>query len=311
MKSRTLSALLACFLLIAILQGCYAYPIHEAETPADIRLFQERHIQDTSALFFHNHRNVEEKGFFASIFDLFGSSSDSDDTILNEIAENIPVIKIDVGQDALQDTAEDYDVSTVPYVVAYHKGVEILREVPNSSTADSIEEKVKDLEQERLHKINHASTVHPERAASEVDINDEKKDTDVHHHPKPLEVVPGDISGKSQSSAVEPSESDLVSARPVQALDKKSQTAPATDTNKVVQFKKNAAPTKPDPSATRRQVAQPVRQQVSGKQSLPAQGGSTGARTTTTQGGSAATRASTQPTRRTVANNLRQTRRRR
>lgn len=196
----------------------FAYPVHVAETEKDIKAFNERHIQDTSVLYFVNLSSKTETGFWASLFSLFGSSSESDETYLLDIAENNPVLKIDVGQDELVNATKPYNVTSIPYVVAFHKGLELLREAPYSSTADRIDNAVRDKEEKALNKVNPKFTAHPERNGTDVVPNDEKKPGDVHHHPAPLTVIP-DFGHMSTN---DPAESSLISATPIQDLDKKT-----------------------------------------------------------------------------------------
>lgn len=206
-------------LLLAVVLGlALAYPVHQAETEADITAFRERHIQDTSVLYFVNLSAEKQTGFWASLFSLFGSTSESDETYLPDIAESSPVIKIDVGQDALANTTNAYGVDSVPFVIVYHHGEELMRERPTSSTGDSIDKAVKDKEESSLHAMNPLWTTHPERNGTDTVPNDNKTETDVHHHPVPLTVIP-DFGHMSTN---DPAESNLISARPIQDLDSRT-----------------------------------------------------------------------------------------
>ena len=129
---RILTTLLALFIFASAL----AYPIHEAETVADIHQFRERHIQDTSVLYFVDLSGEEDTGFWASLFSLFGGTSRSDETYLPDIADNNPVMKIDVSLEQFKNITEEYKLDTIPYVVVFHHGEEILREFPSSDTPD-------------------------------------------------------------------------------------------------------------------------------------------------------------------------------
>lgn len=169
-------------------------------------------------LYFVNLSTKSDTGFWASLFSLFGSSAESDETYLLDIAENNPVLKIDVGQPELVNATKPYNVTSVPYIVAYHKGLELLREAPYSSSADRIDNAVRDKEEKSLNKVNPKFTVHPERAETDAVPNDEKKPDDVHHHPAPLTVIP-DFGHMSTN---DPAESSLISATPIQDLDKKT-----------------------------------------------------------------------------------------
>jgi hypothetical protein len=191
--------------------------VHVAETEADIKAFNERHVQDTSVIYFVNLSSQQETGFWASLFSIFSTSTpESDETHLNDIAENNPVLKVDIGKELMAHSAEDYNVKTVPFIIAFHKGKEILREKPTSTTANRIDAKVAEIEQINLHTINPAITVHPERDASKINIKDDKKENDVHHHPKPLIVFPD----SGHTSTNDPAESSIISSTPIMTLDK-------------------------------------------------------------------------------------------
>ena len=148
---------------------------------------------------------------------MFSSSSEADVTYLEDIAKNNALLKIDLGQTTLAHSAEDYKVDSVPFVVVLHRGEEILREKPSSTTAEKIEKLVKEKEEANAKEINPTWTVHPERKDG-VEKNDEKTDKDVHHHPKPLVIVPD----FGHLGVNEPSESPLISSRPIQDLDTKT-----------------------------------------------------------------------------------------
>jgi hypothetical protein len=202
-------------LLAAILAIAVAYPIHTAETEGDIKAFRARHIQDTSVLYFVNLSAEKQTGFWSSLFSLFGSTSESDETYLPDIAESSPVLKIDVGQEALENSTNSYGVDSVPFVIAFHHGEEILRGTPSSSTGDNIDKAVREKEANNLHATNPVWTTHPERNGTDTVPNDLKTEEDVHHHPAPLTVIPD----FGHMSANDPAESSLVTSRPIQELD--------------------------------------------------------------------------------------------
>jgi hypothetical protein len=206
---------LSILLLAAIVAIAVAYPIHTAESEADIKAFRARHIQDTSVLYFVNLSAEKQTGFWSSLFSLFGSTSESDETYLPDIAESSPVLKIDVGQEALENSTDAYGVDSVPYVIAFHHDEEILRGTPSSSTGDDIDQAVRDKEASSLHATNPVWTTHPERNGTDTVPNDLKAEDDVHHHPAPLTVIPD----FGHMSANDPAESSLVTARPIQDLD--------------------------------------------------------------------------------------------
>lgn len=210
-------------LVIAIILAiAIAYPVNDAEDESDIKTFRGIHLVDTAVLYFYKKSGPKDTGFWASIFSIFSSSSEDDVTYLKDISDNAPVMTVDVGLERLKHSADDYKISSYPYVVVFHRDEEILRETPKSSTADKIEEKVKEKEEKKLKEINVNWTVHPERNGTTATVaetkKDEKKETDEHHHPKPLTIVP-DFG--HMTATHDPAESNLIGARPIQQLDEK------------------------------------------------------------------------------------------
>jgi hypothetical protein len=262
--------LIAVFALLFIVTFTHAYPSEAADDESDIKDFNERHMHDTSILFFVNQESQEQSGFWASIFNLFGSSSESDESFLDEIADNNPLIKIDIGKEALGHSAEDYSVETVPMIIAFHHGEEILRERPTAETADKIDDIVRDNETKNLKEVDHASTVHPKRDPSETDIWDNKTDTDEHHHPKPLIVTPD--FGHLLSN--DPAESPLITATPIKSLDLESganavkATVAKQANDMLVDFKDKNLPRAEDASVYSSTPGQSRRQPTDGRKDI-------------------------------------------
>lgn len=274
MKVRTV------LLLISLLSVVRMYPSEVADDEADIKDFRERHTLDTAVLFFVNQESQEQSGFWASIFNLFGSSSESDESFLVEIAENNPLIKIDVGKDALAHSTEDYGVESVPLVIAFHHDKEILRERPTTDTADKLDDMIRDIEAKSLAEIDHASTVHPERNASSTDIWDNKTDTDEHHHPKPLVITPD----FGHLDVNDPSESALITTKPIESLDEQtgaklikksvslqSNTTSSTTTtdDMLIDYKRANQPKVEDPTASAWTPGTPRMRPTDGRRDVP------------------------------------------
>ena len=139
---------LACSLLFALcLMPIYGQNNVDAQTPEDVEAFRTLHRDDTAVLFFHNSADAKSTGFFESIFGLFGSKENLDEEFQAMIAEKYPVIEIDSKIEELQNVPDDYEVGTLPYVIAFHKGREIWREVPSKQTATIIENLIADQQQ--------------------------------------------------------------------------------------------------------------------------------------------------------------------
>ena len=183
-------------LLLCLLGFALSYPIHEAENVRDINAFRERHFQDTSVLYFED-TTVEEKGFWSSLFSLFGSSSKADETYLNDIAENAPVLKVDLARDDFSNISEKFALKSLPFVFVFHHGEELLKEFPTSSTADKIEDLILEKEEASLHKANataHTKVVVGNTTGVPTIVKADK------NQPKPVTIVHdfGHLSGKEE-----------------------------------------------------------------------------------------------------------------
>lgn len=170
------------FLLLAcILVSAFADQVQIAEDESDIRAFNDRHMLDNGVLYFVNLSVEEETGFWASLFRIFSfSTPENDMTHLNSIAENNPVLRIDIGKASMAHSAEDFGVKSVPYVIAFFRGKEILRQKPSSSTAQEIREAIEDAQTSASVNVNADS--------SSIDLSSQVEVEEVHHHPAPKQA---------------------------------------------------------------------------------------------------------------------------
>lgn len=262
---------IAWFLMISMIGVALAYPVTIAEDEDDVRGFLEKHARDTAVLFLVNQESQENSGFWATIFNLFGSASESDESYLNSIAENNPVLKIDVGKKSLEHSSDDYKVESLPLAIAFHHGNEILRERPTSQTAERIDSKIKSIEEKALQEINHASTVHPERDSSQVNIWENNTASDVHHHSVPLIVIPD----FGHLTINDPSESSLIKSRPIELLDVATGANLVSpikinqDGDMLIDYKQKQAPRAEDPKATVPVATQPRLKPTDGRRDVP------------------------------------------
>ena len=117
----------------------------DANIPEDVAAFKALHVKDDWVLFFfHNGADSKDAGFFDALFGLFGAKSDLDEEYQALIAEKFPIMEIDTQIDALKNVPQDYQVSTLPYLIAYHKNKEIWREMPSMDSANIIENLIKE-----------------------------------------------------------------------------------------------------------------------------------------------------------------------
>lgn len=114
----------------------------DAETPEDVLAFRAMHQDDTCILFFHDGADAKETGFFESIFGIFGTK-DVDEEYQKLLAEKFATLEIDKQIYALKNVPDTYEVTDLPYIIAYHKGREIWREMPSKDSAKIIENLIK------------------------------------------------------------------------------------------------------------------------------------------------------------------------
>lgn len=205
-----------------MLIGAQAYPIEFADDEADIKTFNDRHNKDTAVLFFVNLESQEQSGFWASIFNLFGSSAESDEALMEKIGQKDPVLKIDIGKEKLAHSAKDFSVDSVPFIVAFYNGEEVLRETPNSGIASKLDGIIRGKEQDKQAKATPTD------------------DADGHNHPKPV-IVESDYGHLNLN---DPKYKGL---SPIQILDLETgsniaDNAVDTINDQLLQFKKNNEP---------------------------------------------------------------------
>jgi hypothetical protein len=132
----------------------------DAATPEDVSAFRAIHEYDDAVLFFHDSSSSKSTGFFESIFGLFGGRSDLDEEYQSLMAEKYPTLEIDTNIEALKKTKDDYEVSELPYIIAYHKGKEIWREMPSKKSPEIVAQLIADQDNARLqfYPEGHTST---------------------------------------------------------------------------------------------------------------------------------------------------------
>lgn len=124
--------------------------IEKATSPEDVENFMIAHEDGTMALFFVDNVVTEDSkegfwsGIVSSVGHIFGGDSGSEPTsqsaaaIERDVAEGAAMLQIDVNNESLQDVREFYDVTTVPFLIVFKRGVVVLREVPTGETHDKI-----------------------------------------------------------------------------------------------------------------------------------------------------------------------------
>jgi hypothetical protein len=125
----------------------------DAESPEDVAAFRAMHSDEDHVLFFHNGKESQETGFFDSLFGIFGNPGDSDEKFQEKLAEKFPTLEVDTQIASLKNMGDDYEVPKLPYVIAYHNGREIWREVPTEETPEIIENLIKDADEANQNRV--------------------------------------------------------------------------------------------------------------------------------------------------------------
>lgn len=155
---------LAVVLLLCLITGALAQNNVDAQTPEDVQAFRTLHANDVAVLFFHNSNDNKQTGFFESIFGLFGNNEDLDEQYQALIAQKYPIIEIDSKIPALAKVPDDYEVQTMPYIIAYYKNKELWREIPSKQSATIIENLIR--EQAQGYKFTFENTTQRDASSS-------------------------------------------------------------------------------------------------------------------------------------------------
>ena len=188
------------WILLIMLSGMYVRAVvQKAQTADDVNKFMETNHDNTAALFFVDSVMTEgsEGGFWnniiSSVSHIFsgeatpGSSPQSVAAIEKDVATGAAMLQIDVNNPSLKDVRESYDVTTVPFLIVFKRGIVVLKEVPTNETHDKI-----------LQVLNvNPAAVHP---ADEKTSTGEKTSAPAEKPAKPAEPAKADSGSKSTPS---------------------------------------------------------------------------------------------------------------
>ena len=137
------------FILIALLAFAQA-DVETASTAEDVTTFLETNKENIAALFFIDSSLNEgnEGGFWSgvitSVSHIFSgedeeiASGQKVSAIEQKISDEADLMQIDVSNEELRQIQEQYDVTTVPFLIIFKKGVLVLKEVPTHETHDKV-----------------------------------------------------------------------------------------------------------------------------------------------------------------------------
>ena len=121
-----------------------------AEDPETVRAAVDENQDGTLALFFLDSSLAQgsESGFWTgivtSISHIFSGEDGADaqqqqiDAIEQDISTDVALVQIDVSNESLREIQESYDVTTVPFLIVFKRGIVVLKEVPTHETHDKI-----------------------------------------------------------------------------------------------------------------------------------------------------------------------------
>lgn len=124
--------------------------IEVAQNYDDVTRFLEENQDDTVALLFMDSSASSQSsggvfsGIFSSIGSIFsgsgddGSKEDQVAKIEKEISDEAALMQIDVSKEDLKEIQESYDVTQIPFLIVFKRGIVVLKEVPDKETHDEI-----------------------------------------------------------------------------------------------------------------------------------------------------------------------------
>lgn len=121
-----------------------------ADSAQTVRTAIEAGQDGTVALFFIDSTLTEgsDSGFWNNMVNgvthLFNADDQGNsqqqqiDAIERDISQEVALVTIDVSNDELREIQESYDVTTVPFLIVFKRGIIVLKEVPTHETHDKI-----------------------------------------------------------------------------------------------------------------------------------------------------------------------------
>lgn len=121
-----------------------------ADTPETVQKAIQDNQDSTLALFFLDSSLAQgsDSGFWngivTSISHIFSGEEAADaqqqqiDSLSADMVDDVTMVQIDVSKEDLRDVQEAYDVTTVPFLIVFKRGIVVLKEVPTHETHDKI-----------------------------------------------------------------------------------------------------------------------------------------------------------------------------
>ena len=123
--------------------------VEVAKSPDDVKRFLEDNQDGTAALFFidTSANDGSESGFWTgvvtSVSHIFSGEEGANNPervaeIEKEISTDAALLQIDTSNEDFREIQESYDVTTVPFLILFKRGIVVLKEVPTHETHDKI-----------------------------------------------------------------------------------------------------------------------------------------------------------------------------
>jgi len=124
--------------------------VETAQSFDDVTRFLELNQDDTVALLFTDSTLTNQSGtgflsgVVSSVTHIFSGAEEADASnqrvaeIEKEISNETALLQIDVSNENLKEIQESYDVTTVPFLIVFKRGIVVLKEVPTHETHDKI-----------------------------------------------------------------------------------------------------------------------------------------------------------------------------
>lgn len=137
-------------LIAMLIVGLARADVEKATTAEDVSKFLEKNQNNVAALFFFDSSLNEgnEGGFWSGVVTSVSHIFSGEDNQVNgehqaseieqKISEEADLLQIDVSNEDLRELQDQYEVTTIPYVIIYDKGVLVLSEVLNPETHDKV-----------------------------------------------------------------------------------------------------------------------------------------------------------------------------
>ena len=137
-------------LFVALLCVSAWAEVEIAKTTDDVKRFLEENQDNTAALFFidSSANDGSETGFWSGVVTSVTHIFSGEETVANtpqrvaeiekEISTDAALMQVDISNEDFREIQESYDVTTVPFLILFKKGIAVLKEVPTHETHDKI-----------------------------------------------------------------------------------------------------------------------------------------------------------------------------